>query len=662
MASDSGCHLNKHYASVNNDIVVSKTGGTGQGHYFANWLDTRGTGGALTGCTGIRNVSSGSVIFARVGVLFVCQSGTGIEDSGAGFGHIHFWAADLYLAGNSAVGISAQSANTNIIGYIDHILETGSPTTTTGILVSNSGAIVKATITEIIADAAYNISAGTLHLVCSSLTGTRTGTPVFEMSPSTLSGTNTGNQTITLTGDVTGTGTGSFAATIGDDKVTYAKLQNASAGNVVLARAAGTSGDYSEVALSASQLLGRGASGDVAAITLGTNLSMTGATLNAATGAGVSDGATLSTGLTFPNTGLHVLDTNASHDLIIAPGSDLTADRTLTVTTGDGDRTLTINASTTLGGGTHSGTNTGDEVLPYTLISSTIYAASNASITPAAGWTACRVRGCGGGGGGGGGSINASSAVTGGGGGQGGVGGEYLYTKAEMETLNGGTFSTVAVTIGGGGSGGAGRTGAAGAGNGSNGTTGSDSTFDTGSTQFIVFAGGSRGQGGAATVVVVANTASFDSGPYGSGGGAAGNTVTAGAAGANPGSRWTGGGGGGGGGYNASGTGLAASAGGLGSQWKTGGNVFGGGGAAGTTGATATAGTAGTAKTRGGDGGGGGGGTNSTTTNAGNGGAGGNYGGGGGGGGSIRATVTSGIDAGTGGAGVGGYIELEWLQ
>ena len=39
--------------------------------------------------------------------------------------------------------------------------------------------------------------------------------------------------------------------------------------------------------------------------------------------------------LTLANAGLHLLDTNASHDLIISPGSDLTADRTLTLTLGD---------------------------------------------------------------------------------------------------------------------------------------------------------------------------------------------------------------------------------------------------------------------------------------------------------------------------------------
>ena len=53
-------------------------------------------------------------------------------------------------------------------------------------------------------------------------------------------------------------------------------------------------------------------------------------------------GKTLSGTLTLPNTGLHLLDTNASHDLIISPGSNLTADRTLTIVTGDADQTLTL--------------------------------------------------------------------------------------------------------------------------------------------------------------------------------------------------------------------------------------------------------------------------------------------------------------------------------
>lgn len=54
------------------------------------------------------------------------------------------------------------------------------------------------------------------------------------------------------------------------------------------------------------------------------------------------------TSIYLDNTGLKLKDTNASHGLIVAPGSDLTADRTLTVTTGDSNRTLTISGNPTI--------------------------------------------------------------------------------------------------------------------------------------------------------------------------------------------------------------------------------------------------------------------------------------------------------------------------
>ncbi len=52
------------------------------------------------------------------------------------------------------------------------------------------------------------------------------------IAASNLSGTNTGDQTITLTGDVTGSGTGAFAATISNDAVTNAKAADMPANSI----------------------------------------------------------------------------------------------------------------------------------------------------------------------------------------------------------------------------------------------------------------------------------------------------------------------------------------------------------------------------------------------------------------------------------------------
>jgi hypothetical protein len=153
-----------------------------------------------------------------------------------------------------------------------------------------------------------------------------------------LSGSNTGDQTITLTGDVTGSGTGTFAATIANDAVTFAKMQDIS-GTTLVGRHAGGSGNIQEVSVgngvefsgsgirrsaltgdvtasagsntttiandavsyakmqnvsAASKLLGRGdsGSGDVQEITLGTGLSMSGTTLSATGGGGGIGGST----------------------------------------------------------------------------------------------------------------------------------------------------------------------------------------------------------------------------------------------------------------------------------------------------------------------------------------------------------------------------------
>jgi hypothetical protein len=68
-------------------------------------------------------------------------------------------------------------------------------------------------------------------------------------------------------------------AGIADNAVNFDKFQDIT-GNSVLARNAAGDGSVNQVALSSSNLLGRGSTGNVSAITLGTNLSMSGSALN----------------------------------------------------------------------------------------------------------------------------------------------------------------------------------------------------------------------------------------------------------------------------------------------------------------------------------------------------------------------------------------------
>lgn len=76
--------------------------------------------------------------------------------------------------------------------------------------------------------------------------------------------------------------------------------------------------------------------------------------------------------LQFPNTGLKVNDTDASHYLTIVPGSNLTDARTFTLITGDSDRTLSIGGDVTLpntftfsGNFTFAGTLTGTTTVTF---------------------------------------------------------------------------------------------------------------------------------------------------------------------------------------------------------------------------------------------------------------------------------------------------------
>lgn len=181
---DVGCHANllAQYANGDSGIMVNCVTNSGELSVVEIKLsDGRGVAGTNTGNVNFKNDSSGRVLMVRCWEGFVAQGGEFCRDgSGAGFGHVHLLVGDVYLAGNNARGIRTNNANTKIVGWIDHILEINSPTGTIGISMVDAGAIVALGCAEIIADEVWNISAGDLYLTCPKLTGTKTGSAVFD--------------------------------------------------------------------------------------------------------------------------------------------------------------------------------------------------------------------------------------------------------------------------------------------------------------------------------------------------------------------------------------------------------------------------------------------------------------------------------------------------
>ena len=111
----------------------------------------------------------------------------------------------------------------------------------------------------------------------------------------------------------------------------------------------GTSAITASAAMTDGKLLIGKTGSDPSLATLTATANETSVTTGAGTVTiGLADDIVVPESITVKNSGLHILDTDASHDLIIKPGSDLTADRILTIVTGDVARTLTLEGNQTL--------------------------------------------------------------------------------------------------------------------------------------------------------------------------------------------------------------------------------------------------------------------------------------------------------------------------
>ena len=272
--------------------------------------------GGLTGLTtsGGPITSSGTITLG--GVVAVSAGGTGATTEAAALTSL-----GAYPASNPS-GYTSNTGTVTSFGF----------TNANGV----SGTVTNATSTPNL-----TVALGAITPTSVAASGTVTG--------SNLSGSNTGDQTITLTGDVTGSGTGSFAATIANNAVTFAKVQQIATDRLIGRDSAGTgnveeltvgggveftgsggiqtsafTGDVTKAAggtaqtiatsavtyakiqdiSAASRLLGRGAgagAGVAQEINLGTGLSMSGTTLSSTAAGSVTsvDASGGTTGLTF---------------------------------------------------------------------------------------------------------------------------------------------------------------------------------------------------------------------------------------------------------------------------------------------------------------------------------------------------------------------------
>ncbi len=209
------------------------------------------------------------------------KGGTGGGGGGSG---ITALTGDGTASGSGSVPFTLATVNSNVFGS-----NTFLKFATNGKgLTTSATAVVSGDITGALGFTPYNATNPSGYIPLTALSnvvpiGYNSGTGAISLDTTTLNGGwhsknyydtkyISGNQSITLSGDVAGTGTTAITTTIQANAVTTSKILNA---NVTYAKI--------QSAVGSSVLLGAQSPGVLSEITLGTNLSMSGGVLNAST-------------------------------------------------------------------------------------------------------------------------------------------------------------------------------------------------------------------------------------------------------------------------------------------------------------------------------------------------------------------------------------------
>jgi hypothetical protein len=194
--------VKNHYPATEGSIAVDADNATGYAYYIcADKLDARGKLGTFTACDAVRNIYNGMVLHVKCPVIIGSQ--TAVTAANNTTGHIHLDVSDVYCTGSGGVGLYAYDVTGvggRIYGKVDHIINIAGATGSVGVWTVNANSLISITANEINTNTAYDCTFGSLYLVCPRIIGTRTGTPLLEVSTHTLSGVNTGNETATTIG------------------------------------------------------------------------------------------------------------------------------------------------------------------------------------------------------------------------------------------------------------------------------------------------------------------------------------------------------------------------------------------------------------------------------------------------------------------------------